>query len=88
MHPIKPRRRNRRSDKPRRKRRFPYRKVEDLEEEIAEKERLLEQLQTQLADPDVNRDAERIQQTTRAYEQVRSDLDRLYDHWEEALELN
>ena len=78
-----------RSGKPlRRKRKFPYRKVEDLEQDVAQKEALILELEAQLADPNVNRDAARIQETTRAYDQARAELEQLYAHWEEALELN
>ncbi len=80
--------RDRRRSKPRRKRKFPYRKVEDIERDVAEKEKLLEELQQQMADPDVHRDPERIKSVMQAYEQTRAELDLLYEHWEEALELN
>ncbi len=80
--------RARRSDKPRRKRKFPYRKIEDIERDVAEKEKRLEELQQLMADPDVNRDSQRIKQVLQEYEQTRQELDRLYEHWEEALELN
>lgn len=72
----------------RRKRRFPYRKVEDLEAEIAETEEQVQKLRDELANPDVFRDGQRAKATTQLYEQAESQLARLYEHWEEAVELN
>ncbi|GAB4152472.1 MAG: ABC-F family ATP-binding cassette domain-containing protein [Planctomycetaceae bacterium] len=71
-----------------RKRKFPYRKVDDIETEIAEQEELLEHLQSQLADPDVLRDGDRVKETMQAFEETKEKLDELYEHWEEATELN
>jgi len=71
-----------------RKRRFPYRKVEDLEAEIAAGETQLRELEKQLASPELYRDGERVKETTRAFEETRARLAQLYEHWEEAVELN
>ena len=79
-------RRNR--DQSKRRRKFPYRKVTDLEAEVAEKEAQLERLQADLADPEVHRDGQRAKETVAAFEQVQSELEILYEHWEESLELN
>jgi ATP-binding cassette subfamily F protein 3 len=72
----------------RRKRRFPYRKVEDLESEIAQGETYLRELEQMLASPDLYRDSERVKGTMRAFEETKSKLQQLYEHWEEAVELN
>ena len=80
--------RDERRGEPRRKRRFPYRKVEDLEADIASREEHLAALQTALADPALHRDGERVRETLQAFEDARSQLAQLYEHWEEALELN
>ncbi|MEW4527633.1 ABC-F family ATP-binding cassette domain-containing protein [Maioricimonas sp. JC845] len=72
----------------RRKRRFPYRKVEDIEADIASHEELIEQLQADMADPDVLRDGDRIRQTRDRFEQAQRELEQLMEHWEEASELN
>ncbi|MCI0463814.1 MAG: ABC-F family ATP-binding cassette domain-containing protein, partial [Gemmataceae bacterium] len=74
--------------KPKRKRRFPYRKVEDLEADIAEQEAGLRELERQLASPDLYRDGERVKETTRAFQEAKVRLQQLYEHWEEAVELN
>jgi ATP-binding cassette subfamily F protein 3 len=72
----------------RRKRRFPYRKVEDLEAEIAAAETELRGVETLLASPDLYRDGERVKETMRTFEETKARLQQLYEHWEEAVELN
>jgi ATP-binding cassette subfamily F protein 3 len=74
--------------KPRRKRKFPYRKVEDIEADIAAAETELRDLEVLLATPELYRDGERVKQTTRAFEDAKGRLAQLYEHWEEAVELN
>ncbi len=71
-----------------RKRKFPYRKASDLEEEIAALEQELADLEAQLASPELYRDGEKVKQTTRSFEETKASLQRLYEHWEEAIELN
>jgi ATP-binding cassette subfamily F protein 3 len=71
-----------------RKRRFPYRKVEELEADIAEQEEEIQALEQLLASPDLYRDGERVKDTTRQFEEAKARLENLYDHWEEAVELN
>jgi len=74
--------------KPKRKRRFPYRKASELEAEIAGREEQLEQLKASLADPETHRDGERAKRTLQAFEQTQKELEEFYAHWEEAVELN
>jgi ATP-binding cassette subfamily F protein 3 len=74
--------------KVKRKRRFPYRKVEDLEADIAAQEAALRELEKQMASPDLYRDGDRVKETTRAFEETKVRLAQLYEHWEEAVELN
>ncbi len=76
------------SGKPRRKRRFPYRKVEDLESEIFAKESEVETLHERLGTPDVLRDGDQVKEIQRQIEAVQEELKPLYEHWEEANELN
>ncbi len=77
------------SSKPaRRKRRFPYRKTEAIERDIADKEATLRQVETEMADPQIHRTPERIREVTRQHEDLRAELATLYEHWEEAAELN
>ncbi|HEY3964231.1 MAG TPA: ABC-F family ATP-binding cassette domain-containing protein [Planctomycetaceae bacterium] len=72
----------------RRKRKFPYRKVDDLEAEIAASETRLAEFQEQLGNPDLYRDGQRVKEIREAFDAAQSDLARLYEHWEEASELN
>ncbi len=87
-NPPEPEPDSRRKKDTKRKRKFPYRKVSDLESEIAEYEELVERLQTDLSDPDIYRDGERVKETMEAFEDAQQHLEELYEHWEEAVELN
>jgi ATP-binding cassette subfamily F protein 3 len=71
-----------------RKRRFPYRKVEELEADIAGCETQLRELEEKLASPDLYRDGDKVKQTTQSFEDTKKRLQQLYEHWEEAVELN
>jgi ATP-binding cassette subfamily F protein 3 len=71
-----------------RKRRFPYRKVHELEADIAATETHLRELEQLLASPELYRDGERVKETTRGFEETKALLQQLYEHWEEAVELN
>jgi len=74
--------------KPTRKRRFPFRKVADLENEIFERETCLNELQSALADPLVLRDGQRVRQIKAQIEAEQATIEAIYEHWEEATELN
>jgi ATP-binding cassette, subfamily F, member 3 len=74
--------------KVKKKRRFPYRKVEDLETEIAATETRLRELEALLASPDLYRDGEKVKDTMRNFEETKIQLKALYEHWEEAVEMN
>jgi ATP-binding cassette subfamily F protein 3 len=76
------------SAKQKRKRKFPYRKVEDLEAAIAETETKLRDVEALLASPELYRDGERVKETTRTFEETKAQLQQLYEHWEEAVESN
>jgi ATP-binding cassette subfamily F protein 3 len=76
------------SGRTRRKRRFPYRKVEDLESDIIARESQLEQLHHELTQPHVLRDGQRVKEIQALIEAQRVQLQMLYEHWEEAAELN
>jgi ATP-binding cassette subfamily F protein 3 len=71
-----------------RKRRFPYRKVEELEADIAREETRLRELEKLLASPDLYRDGDRVKETTQSFADLKQRLQQLYEHWEEAVELN
>ncbi len=71
-----------------RKRQFPFRKVSDIEADIAGKEAMLEQCQADLANVEIHRDATKMQSTMDRFETTKTALEQLYAHWEEAMELN
>jgi ATP-binding cassette, subfamily F, member 3 len=70
------------------KRRFPYRKVADLEREVIGLETSIKGLQRELAEPSVLRDGDRARQIKIQLGQQQEALKTLYEHWEEATELN
>ena len=74
--------------KEKRKRKFPYRKVEEIENDIALAEEELHELEMLMASPELYRDGERVKETTSAFEAAKERLKQLYEHWEEAVELN
>lgn len=79
------RRENEPKSKP--KRRFPYRKLTDLEAEIEQREQQITDLHAALANPEVLRNGERIRQVKKELELEQERLAQLIEHWEEALEL-
>jgi len=70
------------------KRRFPYRKVADLEADISANETRLRELEELLASTHIYRDGEKVKETMRSFDQTKKRLQQLYEHWEEAVELN
>jgi ATP-binding cassette subfamily F protein 3 len=74
--------------KEKRKRKFPYRKIEEIEDEIALTEEELQSLEALLASPDLYRDGEKVKETTSAFQATKEKLKQLYEQWEEAVELN
>jgi ATP-binding cassette subfamily F protein 3 len=73
---------------PVRRRKFPYRKLADLEAEIHEREARIEELHQALASTEVLRDGERVKQAKSELDEQSKTLAHLYEHWEEAAELN
>jgi ATP-binding cassette subfamily F protein 3 len=71
-----------------RKRKFPYRKVEELETEVLEQEELVAELEAKLASPEIYRDANLVKDTMQEFEDAKERLKTLYEHWEESMELN
>ena len=80
--------RRERNQPARRRRKFPYRKVKDLEADIQSCEVRIEQLHQALLSPPLMRDGERVKQTRAELEQQSQRLEQLLEHWEEASELN
>ena len=74
--------------KEKRKRKFPYRKTAEIEDDIAAAEAELRELEGRMASPELYRDGDKVKETTKAFEEVKAELARLYEHWEEAVEMN
>jgi ATP-binding cassette, subfamily F, member 3 len=74
--------------KPPKKRRFQFRKVRDIEDEIVQRETTVEELHRELIDPNVLRDGQRVRQIMAEIEKEQAALKDLYDHWDEATDLN
>jgi len=70
------------------KRKFPFRKVADLEADIASTEARVKSAEAALASPELYRDAGKLKETMRDFEESKAMLQQLYAHWEEAVELN
>jgi ATP-binding cassette, subfamily F, member 3 len=70
------------------KRRFPYRKLADIEDEIFQRETSLEELQREMLQPHVLRDGNRVRQIKQQIDREQAAIKLLYEHWEEAAELN
>jgi ATP-binding cassette subfamily F protein 3 len=76
------------ADKPRRKRKFPYRKLPDIESEIAQREHRIGEIHALFADETVHRDGQRVKDLKSELEDHESALAGLYEHWEEASEMS
>ncbi len=75
-------------DEIRRTRRFPYRKLDDIEGDIEREEQTLARIEAELADSEVHRDANRFRQVQQDYDASQKRLSQLMEHWEESAELN
>ena len=76
------------NDQPKRKRKFPYRKIEDLEAEILEFEAQIGEAHQLLTEQTVLRDGERVKELKAEIAAAEKALESLYEHWDEAVELN
>ena len=70
------------------KRRFPYRKLSEIEAEIFQRESRIEQLNEELGDQATFRDGGRMRDLKQQLAEQHSALKRLYEHWDEASEMN
>jgi ATP-binding cassette subfamily F protein 3 len=71
-----------------RKRKYPYRKLEEIEAEIAAAETKKTELEAALASTELYRDGDKVKVTLQGLEDTKARLAQLYDHWEEAVELS
>ncbi|MFM8252743.1 MAG: ABC-F family ATP-binding cassette domain-containing protein [Planctomycetota bacterium] len=77
------------SGKPaKRKRKFPYRKVADIEAEIQQVEGRVAELHDMMTQSDVLRDGRRMKEVNDELTAAEATIGRLMEHWEEAVELN
>ncbi len=74
--------------KARRKRKFPFRKAADVEADIAAAEAKVAALEAALEAADIYRDPARLKRTMADLEATRAALPGMYEHWDEAVELN
>ena len=74
------------SDK--RKRKYPYRKTEDVEREITKSEAEAAELEDKLGMPATWKDPVKAREIQLRHEAVKAGLAKLYEHWEESVELN
>ncbi len=74
--------------KVKRKRKFPYRKATDVEADIQLAEATVADLEARLTTGEVYRDAAKLKATMAELGEVKAKLAGLYEHWEEAVELN
>lgn len=70
------------------RRKFPYRKTSDIEREIAEREAAVTGLHHELIRPENLRDGAKVVQLQKTLGEHRTALEQLYEHWQEAVELN
>jgi ATP-binding cassette subfamily F protein 3 len=71
-----------------RKRRFPYRKVELIENDIQQAEARVESIHAEMITPEVLRDGRRVKELQAELTELEENLLKLYEHFEEACELN
>ena len=74
------------SEKPKRK--FPYRKAADIEREIGELEKEVVEIEDLLGQPATWRDPVKAVGTQDRHKELKEKLEKLYEHWETALEAN
>lgn len=67
------------------KRKFPYRKTDEIEKEIAAKEAEIAELESRLGDPQVLRSGVLVKQVQQSIADTRAALAILFEHWEETL---
>ncbi len=73
---------------PKRERKFPFRKTHDIEEEIFARETQVMALNDDLLRPEIARDGERVRAIHLEIKEEQDKITQLYEHWEEASELN
>jgi len=85
---AKPARPEQSSPPAKRKRRFPYRKQEDIEADILQQESRRDEIINELSLSETHRNGLRVKELKAELEQIEERLQQLYAHWEEVMELN
>ena len=76
------------STKVKRKRKFPFKKAAEVEADIAKLEAKIAELEAALTTSEVYRDSDKVKKTMADIAAGKEKLPLLYEHWEEAVELN
>lgn len=76
------------SNKDKKKRKYPYRKTTEIEEEIFVRETQVMTLQEELLQPEILRNGDKVKELQSQIKEEEDALAKLYEHWEEASELN
>ncbi len=71
-----------------RKRKYPYRKVSQIEQDITQTESRIEEIHNDMMQPEILRDGRRVKQLQEELASLEAQLLQLYEHYEEACELN
>ncbi|MGC1275357.1 MAG: ABC transporter C-terminal domain-containing protein, partial [Planctomycetaceae bacterium] len=71
-----------------RKRKFPFRKPAEIEADIAAKEDELAAIEADMMLPETLRDGEKVKSIGDEYAKAKAELAALYEHWDEASELD
>jgi len=84
--PPRDKKKDKQKEKPPRK--FPYRKIGDIEEEIFARETQIMAWNDDLLRPEIVRDSERVRLIHQEIQAEQATIAQLYEHWEEASERN
>jgi ATP-binding cassette subfamily F protein 3 len=76
------------STKVKRKRKYPFKKAAEVEADIAKLEAKIAELEAALTTSEVYRDSDKVKKTMADIAAGKERLPQLYEHWEEAVELN
>jgi ATP-binding cassette subfamily F protein 3 len=74
--------------KPKRKRKYPFRKANEIERDIEATDGKIAELEASLNDPAVFTDGRRLENVSAEIAQLKKESARLLEHWEESMELN
>lgn len=85
---VAPKQNSAENSKSSRKRKYRYRKVAEIEAEISTRETDIERLHFELANPEVLRQGSLVSSLKEQLAEHQTALEQLYDHWQEAMELN